>query len=82
MMSVTLDDRAVPARVLDFVMYHELLHKKHGSLIVNGRRLAHSLAFREEERLYAGYHDAERQIKVLALRQHGVGDLTDNGDDE
>ena len=81
MMSVTLDDPAVPASVVDFVMYHELLHKKHGSLIVNGRRLAHSPAFRAEERLYAGYHDAERQLKALALRQHGMVEVSDDDED-
>ena len=80
MMSVTLDDPGVPASVVDFVMYHELLHKKHGSTIVNGRRLAHTPAFRAEERLYAGYHEAERQIKELAMRQHGL--IGDDGDDD
>ncbi len=45
MMSITLDDPEVPAFVLDFVMYHELLHKKHGSMTVNGRRLSHSPAY-------------------------------------
>ncbi len=68
MISVTLDDPEVPAFALDFVMYHELLHKKHGSLTVNGRRLSHSPAFRAEERRFAQYHEAERLIHELALR--------------
>ncbi|MGH9752753.1 MAG: hypothetical protein ACREA2_08205 [Blastocatellia bacterium] len=76
MISVTLDDPEVPVFVLDFVMYHELLHKKHGSIIVNGRRLSHSLAFRAEERRFARYQEAERLIHELALRQSGVDGLS------
>ncbi len=79
MISVTLDAASVPTSLVDFVMYHELLHKKHGSLIVNGRRLAHSPAFRADERRFAGYEDAERLLHELAMRQRGVGDF--GGDD-
>jgi hypothetical protein len=75
MISITMDDPAVPSLALDFVMYHELLHKKHGSLTVNGRRLSHSQAFRAEERLFAKYAEAERLIHDLALRQRGVNGL-------
>lgn len=71
MISVSLDDARVPAFVIDFVMYHELLHKKHGVMIVNGRRLSHSLVFREDERRFAEYAGAENMLKELALRQRG-----------
>jgi hypothetical protein len=70
MISVTLDDPAVRRSLIDFVMYHELLHKKHGTLIANGRRLSHSPAFRADERQFAGYDEAERQLKELAMRPH------------
>lgn len=73
MISVSLDDARVPAYVVDFVMYHELLHKKHGVMIVNGRRLSHSPAFREDERRFPLYFQAESQLKELALRQRGWG---------
>jgi hypothetical protein len=72
MMSVTLDDPAVSTHLLDFVMYHELLHKKHGVTRVNGQRVVHGPAFRAEERQYPGYQEAERQIHALALRQRGI----------
>ncbi|MBI1766603.1 MAG: M48 family metallopeptidase [Acidobacteria bacterium] len=72
MVSVTLDDPGVSDSLLDYVMYHELLHKKHGSPLVNGRRQAHTPAFRADERLYAGYAEAERQLQALARRQHGL----------
>jgi hypothetical protein len=82
MISVTLDDPGVPAFVVDFVMYHELLHKKHGSMTINGRRLAHSPSFRAQERQFAEYHEAKLLIHELALRQLGVDGLSvDNGDE-
>jgi hypothetical protein len=71
MLSVSLDDVKIPAYVVDFVMYHELLHKKHGAMIVNGRRLSHSPAFREDERRFAEYASAENMLKQLAIRQRG-----------
>src|SRR5262245_3975303 len=82
MISVTLDDPGVPAFVLDFVMYHELLHKKHGSTTINGRRFSHSPAFRAEERRFAEYNEAERLIHELALRQHGLDGLNFYAGDE
>jgi hypothetical protein len=53
-------------------MYHELLHKKHGSMTVNGRRLSHSQAFRAEERQFTKYQEAERLIRGIAMRQRGA----------
>jgi len=78
MISITLDDPEVPAFALDFVMYHELLHKKHGSMTVNGRRVSHSPAFRAEEKRFAQYYEAESLMRQLALRQLGVNGLSDD----
>jgi hypothetical protein len=75
MVSVSLDDARVPGFVVDFVMYHELLHKKHGVMIVNGRQLVHSPSFRADERKFAEYHEAERRLHELALRQRGASGL-------
>jgi hypothetical protein len=72
MLSVTLDDCHVPALVVDFVLYHELLHKKHGVMMVNGRRSVHSPSFRAEERRFANYHEAERHLHELARTQRGL----------
>ena len=59
MLSRSLDDSRVPALVIDFVMYHELLHKHLGVDRSNGRTVAHSAAFRREERRFPGYAEAE-----------------------
>lgn len=68
MLSVSLDMPDVPALAVDFVMYHELLHKRHGVIMVNGRRIAHSAAFRADERRFARYEEAERLLNELAAR--------------
>jgi hypothetical protein len=72
MISISLDDHKVATSVIDFVMYHELLHKKHGAISVNGRRQAHSPAFRAEERLFTQYAEATRHLHQLALKQRGI----------
>ncbi len=69
MISVSLDSPDVSTSLLDYVVYHELLHKKHGSQIVNGRRIAHSAAFRDDERLFSNWQEAENELGRLAVRQ-------------
>ena len=69
MLSITLDDPSVPEWVLDFVMYHELLHRKLGYVLFNGRRMSHTPDFRNEERRYARYQEAEEHLAALARRQ-------------
>lgn len=72
MISVTLDDSAVSRQAIDFVMYHELLHKKHGAAIVDGRRHSHTPAFRADERRFSGYETITEQLKLIALKQYGM----------
>jgi hypothetical protein len=72
MISLSLDDDKVATYVIDFVMYHELLHKKHGATAVNGRRQAHSPAFRADERQFAQFDEATHHLHKLALKQRGI----------
>lgn len=72
MMSVTLDAPDVPDYVVDYVMYHELLHKKLGRQMVNGRHYAHTSAFREAERAFPHYEEAQAFLnnkRVIQLAQ-------------
>jgi len=66
MLSVTLDAPDVPECVLDFVMYHELLHKKLGVKLVNGRRYAHTRDFREAESAFPHYEEAQAFLQTTA----------------
>lgn len=60
--SISLDAPDVPAYVLDYVMYHELLHKQLGVTFTNGRHNAHTPEFRAAERRFAHYEEARAFI--------------------
>lgn len=62
MISMTLDAPEVPEYVVDYVMYHELLHKQFGVSSVNGRRKVHTPEFRAAERKYHRYAEAHAFI--------------------
>ena len=67
MISSTLDHADVPAFVVDFVMYHELLHKKLGVDWRNGRQAVHTPEFKAQERHFEQYVEAEAALKRLAV---------------
>ena len=66
--SSTLDAARVDSYVVDFLVYHELLHKKHGGVWQNGRRRMHTPAFRRDERRFREYDAAEAALRKLATR--------------
>ncbi len=66
MLSVTLDTPATPDFVVDFVMYHELLHRQLGIHVAGGRRYAHTSAFRDAERRFPRYAEAQAHLRQLA----------------
>lgn len=68
MIASTLDHADVPEWVIDFVMYHELLHKKHGAKLVNGRRFVHTTAFRNDEQLFEKFTEANEFISHWVSR--------------
>jgi hypothetical protein len=74
MLSLSLDHAEVPEYVVDFVMYHELLHKKHGETILNGRRFVHTPEFRREEQQFEKFAEASAFLNRLARRQRGLSD--------
>ena len=59
MLTRTLDSPRVPAFVVDFLVFHELLHKFHGMHWVNGRGYAHTSEFQQSERKFAQYEESE-----------------------
>ncbi|GAA6615997.1 M48 family peptidase [Scytonema sp. NUACC26] len=64
-MSLTLDDDRIPEFVVEFVLYHELLHKYHGAKLVNGRRMVHTSEFRTSERQFRLYKEAEEWLREI-----------------
>ena len=69
MLSLTLDGPAVPEYVVDFVMYHELLHKHLGIAFVNGRQRAHTPAFRKAEKRFPQYVRAQEFLGWVGRRR-------------
>ena len=51
--------------LLDYVMYHEMLHKKHKFHCKNGRIHHHTKEFREMERKFDNSQEMEERIKGL-----------------
>lgn len=54
--------------VIDYVIFHELLHKKHKFNHKNGKSYHHTKRFREEERMFENYADVEKNLKKHASR--------------
>jgi hypothetical protein len=65
MISSTLDQQHVPPFVIEHVMHHELLHKKHGFRWHGARRQAHTPEFRLEEKTFPQYEEADRFLAQL-----------------
>lgn len=59
-------DRAdTPALLVKYILYHEMLHQHLGIKEVNGRRYAHTSAFKKAERKFKEYKAAEELVKSL-----------------
>lgn len=61
--SRSLDSKSVPRFVVEYVLFHEMLHVAHPTVHHNGRRYNHTPAFRRDERRFAHYHAAEKWIE-------------------
>ena len=66
MVTRTLDSPTVPPFVVDFLVFHELLHKFHGIHWLNGRGYSHTAEFYESERKFARFNEAEEILERLA----------------
>ena len=49
--------------LLDYIMYHEMLHKKHKFHTTNGRSFHHTKEFRHSERRFENYEIMEEMLK-------------------
>lgn len=61
--SKSLDSKTVPKFIVEYIVFHEMLHIYHPAKIVNGRRYHHTPAFREDEQTFAHYEEAEAWIE-------------------
>jgi hypothetical protein len=68
--SKTLDSADVPERLVEYVLYHEMLHIKHPARLIKGRRYYHTNAFRAEEQRFPHYEEAQRWLELIARQRH------------
>lgn len=66
--SKSLDDGKVPPFVVDYVVFHEMLHIFHPTTMRDGRRYNHTPQFRRDEKKFVYFDAAEDWIKLNAGR--------------
>lgn len=59
------DHPAIPPYVLEYIVYHEMLHLKHPVKLRGSRRCIHSAEFQAEERLFPRVGEANAFLKRL-----------------
>ena len=59
------DHPAMPVYVLEYIVYHEMLHLKHPVRLRGSRRCVHSAEFQAEEKLFPHMADANAFLKRL-----------------
>jgi len=63
--SRVFDHPRVPRFVVEYIVYHEMLHLKHPVKVRGSRRCVHPAEFQAEERLFPRLDDARRFLKLL-----------------
>ena len=61
--SKSLDSKDTPRYVVEYVIFHEMLHIAHPTKHVNGRKYNHTPAFKRDERKFEYFDEAERWIE-------------------
>ena len=57
------DTPKVPPFVLEYVMFHEMLHLRHQTQVKDSRVIVHTPEFKNEERRFAQYEDAKAWLR-------------------
>lgn len=65
--NVAFDSERVPRYALEFVVYHELLHHLDAIDGKPRRRVHHTRSFKDQERSFSSYADAERWLRRVAV---------------
>ena len=59
------DSARIPRHVVEYLVFHEMLHLKHPVKVRQGRRCVHSREFQAEEKLFAHLEQAKTFLKTL-----------------
>ncbi|HUN89299.1 MAG TPA: hypothetical protein VMU28_10935 [Terriglobales bacterium] len=63
--SRVFDDVRVPRYVVEYIVYHEMLHLKHPVKLKGSRRCVHPKQFQDEEKLFPQWEAAKKFLKIL-----------------
>ncbi len=63
--SRVFDRPDAPRRLLEYVLYHEMLHVKYPAEMRRRRRCVHTPAFQAEERRFPGFEEVKRLLQDL-----------------
>ena len=69
MVNMAMDSKTVPEPAVDFIVYHELLHRQLGVIWQSDRMAAHTPEFRERERQFRQYDQAKAVLRKLATER-------------
>jgi predicted metal-dependent hydrolase len=63
--SKVFDDKRVPRYVVEYIVYHEMLHLKHPVKLRGSRRCVHSQEFVAEENLFPEVAPAKKFLRII-----------------
>ena len=63
--SRVFDDPRIPRFLVEYIVYHEMLHLKHPVKLRGSRRCVHPAEFQAEERLFPHLDEAKQFLKLL-----------------
>ncbi len=63
-----LDSRDVPELAVRYVLFHEMLHLRYPVQHRGAKRCVHTREFKNAEKMFEGYKDAQRELKTFAER--------------
>jgi hypothetical protein len=63
--SKILDHERIPQYLIEFILYHELLHKHHGIQWLNGKCMVHTPEFKRSERKFGQFQEAETFLQQM-----------------
>jgi hypothetical protein len=66
--SQALDHKNIPQYLVEFILYHELLHKHHGIRWMNGKCMIHTPEFKRSERNFRQFEEVEALLKGMTLK--------------
>ena len=68
-LSCLMDAQDCPAILVNFVMFHEMLHLRYPTEHNGARRCVHTQEFKQAERQFEGYREAKRALRAFVEKE-------------